>query len=272
MTNNVADIQQQIKDYMAKDLRNTIITWKRQQTDCQKAEDFNRFLFDLFPENIDTEFRASMARACLSLDDKEDDFELRESAFATRFSATRVKWVDHRVQGNEWKSVFGATRAQDEIVELGAPPGSTFDEMEDIHQGERLPDFEDDCDEFTLRDAFGRDLDALKQAAATFLEAEFPRGLLHTNMRQTDSSAYSSDSDEYTSEEDSDSSDDDSSSSVLASTASTTLSFWQRAKRSVASGLQELSETFDEPQECEDAPVVHRNPEFSYAADSYMLY
>merc|ERR1719261_133558 len=82
---SIADIQQQIKEYMAKDLRNTIITWKRQQADEQKAKDFNRFLFELFPENIETEFRASMARACLDDAAEENDFELRESAFSSRF-------------------------------------------------------------------------------------------------------------------------------------------------------------------------------------------
>jgi hypothetical protein len=269
----IADIQQQIKEYMAKDLRNTIITWKRQQADEQKAKEFNRFLFELFPENIETEFRASMARACLDDADEENDFELRESAFSSRFSATRVKWVDHRVQGNEWKAAFESTSAADELVELGAPPGANFGETdEDIHQGERLPDFEDDCEEFTLRDAFGRDIDALKQAASNFLSAEFLRGL---DMRETASSEYTSEEDsdsssEYTREEDS-----DSSSAPPAKpfrTTSVTLSFWQQAKQSVASGLQELSETFDKPQECEEAPVVHRNPAFSYAADSYMLY
>merc|ERR1711959_248093 len=242
----------------AKDLRNTIITWKRQQADEQKAKDFHRFLFELFPENIETEFRASMARACLSLDvaEEEDDFELRESAFSSRFSATRVKWVDHRVQGNEWKAAFESTSAADELVELGAPPGANFGETdEDIHQGERLPDFEDDCEKFTLRDAFGRDIDALKQAASNFLSAEFLRGL---DISETTSS-------EYTSEEDSDSSSEDASSAKPFRTTSVTLSFWQRAKQSVASGLQ----TFDKPQECKEAPVVHRNPEFSYAADSY---
>merc|ERR1719261_869082 len=263
---SIADIQQQIKEYMAKDLRNTIITWKRQQADEQKAKDFNRFLFELFPENIETEFRASMARACLDDIDEENDFELRESAFSSRFSATRVTWVDHRVQGKEWKAAFESTSAADELVELGAPPGANFGEMdEDIHQGERLPDFEDDCEEFTLRDAFGRDIDALKQAASNFLSMEFLRVPEYNSKEDSDSDS------EYTREEDSDSSDDDRCDKPFQTT-SVTLSFWQRAKQSVASGLQELSETFDKPQECEEAPIVHRNPAFSYAADSYMLY
>merc|ERR1711924_212631 len=97
-----------------------------------------------------------------------------------------------------------------------------------------------------MGDAFGRDIDALKQAASNFLSAEFLRGL---DMRETASSEYTSeeDSDSSTREEDSDSSDDDRSSAKPFRTTSVTLSFWQQAK-SVASGLQELSETFDKPQ------------------------
>merc|ERR1712216_475345 len=177
-----------------------------------------------------------MARACLDDTDEENDFELRESAFSSRFSATRVKWVDHRVQGNEWKAAFESTSAADELVELGAPPGANF----------------------------GRDIDALKQAASNFLSTEFLRVPEYTREEDSDSDS------EYTREEDSDSSDDDRCDKPFHTT-SVTLSFWQRAKQSVASGLQELSETFDKPQECEEAPIVHRNPAFSYAADSYML-
>merc|ERR1711865_240687 len=118
---------------MQEDLKNQMIEWKKQQSRSEKAEQFERFLFEEFPENIEAELRTSQAMVLTDLSDSDtesdSDSDLPEQAYS-RFSAHTVKWVDTRVQGEEWQDAFRQVRSDDEGVSLGAPPGLDFGVVE----------------------------------------------------------------------------------------------------------------------------------------------
>lgn len=282
-------MQQQIKEYMQQDLSNQIIEWKQKQETPEKAADYHRFLYEVFPENIKTEFRASMARAA----DHGAVFQALESGsrFQGRFSATRVRWVDDRVLGEDWKDFFHQTSVNDEVKELGPPPGACFgDEDEQPHLGKRLEsDWDNDDEEFTLRDAFGSDIDALKQqvtatadSAALWLRSEFLADL--TRMRGRSSSDCSdcstSSSSSISSDDSTASSDSTASDTRTTSRRRSALSMWQMAKQNMATSIAEMMpKTFDgdhleaaQPDEYDRAIAASATQEFSYATDNCALY
>ena len=130
-----ASLAQALLEYNANFMRNQIIVWKKTQAPS-KADDFHRFLFEQFPENISVELRESF---CPGMDDLMDisssdsdwesdwESEEEECAVCKRFSAHTVKWVDQRVQGEEWRDIFFTVSITDEEVKLGCPPGMAED-------------------------------------------------------------------------------------------------------------------------------------------------
>merc|ERR1711865_550871 len=114
----------------------------KMQEDDKKANEFDRFLFDMFPENIAVELRQSQ----MDLNDLSDldlsectdsEYESEEESeeeeeeehvqpACSRFSAHTVKWVDTRVQGEQWRELFFKVSSTDEEIELGCPPELDF--------------------------------------------------------------------------------------------------------------------------------------------------
>jgi len=128
-TTQEQQLQEQIQQYMQQDLKNQMIEWKKQQSQCDKAEQFERFLFEQFPENIEAELRISQALSLSDDSDSESDYsdsDILEENVCNRFSAHTVKWVDTRVQGEEWRDAFVKVRPEDTVVPLGAPPGMDY--------------------------------------------------------------------------------------------------------------------------------------------------
>jgi len=71
------------------------------------GHNYQRFLYELFPENIKTEFR------------KDRPHCSRQSSFSNK----NVTWIDHRVDNNEWREMFAEVSASDTVKSLGHPPG-----------------------------------------------------------------------------------------------------------------------------------------------------
>jgi len=93
---------------MRQDLVNKIIEWK-----CSNPEhvhNYQRFLYEIFPENIKAESR-------------EKKLARRQSSFSNK----DVTWIDHRVDNNEWREMFSEVDASDIIQPLGIPPGLDMD-------------------------------------------------------------------------------------------------------------------------------------------------
>jgi len=106
----------QLRAYMRQDLVNKIIEWKRANPDHDT--NYQRFLYEFFPENIKTERKTSTAERKLAR---------RQSSFSCQY----VTWIDHRVDNNEWKEMFAGVSPCNEIQELGLPPGLELDDLED---------------------------------------------------------------------------------------------------------------------------------------------
>ena len=86
-----ADFARRVREYMQRDLENLVIAWKRRNP----TGTFERFMRENFKEN-------------------------------TRVEDGRVV-LDERVQGEAWRGTFQRLTAQDQLHELGPPPGDGRD-------------------------------------------------------------------------------------------------------------------------------------------------
>ena len=118
-----ADLAAALEDYNTKTQQSIVISWKREQLgkDPGYADEYERFLYEVFPENIHTVPK----KTAVGSDDRggpavEDRFELDGRL---DFSEVQVTWIDKRVVHDGWKDLFNTTRATDPLPELGLPPG-----------------------------------------------------------------------------------------------------------------------------------------------------
>merc|ERR1719253_155029 len=111
LTSSEERLEVQLRGYMQQDLVNKIIEWKR--SNLSHVDNYERFLYELFPENIKTETKET----------KADSEKRRMARRQSSFSGKHVIWIDHRVDNNEWKEMFAQVQADDEIKALGLPPG-----------------------------------------------------------------------------------------------------------------------------------------------------
>jgi len=111
LTSSEERLEVQLRAYMQQDLVNKIIEWKR--SNLSHVDNYERFLYELFPENIKTETKEA----------KADSEKRRMARRQSSFSGKHVIWIDHRVDNNEWKEMFAQVQADDEIKALGLPPG-----------------------------------------------------------------------------------------------------------------------------------------------------
>jgi hypothetical protein len=116
-------LELKLRVYMQQDLINKIIQWKRDNP--THDDNFERFLYELFPENIKTEDNVEF---------KTEAAKRRLARRTSSFSSKEVVWVDKRVNNKEWKEMFSEVKASDEITPLGLPPG--VEEQDDTTEAE----------------------------------------------------------------------------------------------------------------------------------------
>merc|ERR1711990_1102037 len=122
LTSSEERLEVQLRAYMQQDLVNKIIEWKQENPGHE--DNYERFLYEMFPENIKTESKAKPTS-----DADKKNIARRQSSF----SGKHVIWIDHRVDNTEWKDQFNEVDASDRIKPLGLPPGLEDDGDDGIY-------------------------------------------------------------------------------------------------------------------------------------------
>jgi hypothetical protein len=122
LTSSEERLEVQLRAYMQQDLVNKIIEWKQENSGHE--DNYERFLYEMFPENIKTENKTKPPS-----DADKKKIARRQSSF----SGKHVIWIDHRVDNTEWKDQFNRVDASDQIKPLGLPPGLEDDGDDGIY-------------------------------------------------------------------------------------------------------------------------------------------